>query len=143
MKTKTLIIFCVALLLGLLFALNRSFFKHDSSVEAAYDASVKNIGGMLSAIHSNLSAKNCGITNTEVSVSLNLTISFDEKKERRPFVLFDPWGNELLVSVLSNQYIKIVALRKNLWVPVDLNRRIRLSFFLLPTQRRTNKTGCA
>lgn len=109
MKTKILIIFCVSLLLGLLFALKRSISKHDSSVEAAYDAGVKNIGGMLSAIHSNLSAKNCVIPDTGASVSLNLAISFNEKEGREPFALSDPWGNELLISVLSNRYIKIVS----------------------------------
>ncbi len=78
-------------------------------MEAAYDASVKNIGGMLSAIHSNLSGKNCEIQNTEASVSLNLTISLNEKEDHEPFAFFDPWGNALLVSVLSNRYIKIVS----------------------------------
>jgi len=105
MKTKTQTIVCMVLLLGLLFALH----KHDSSVEAAYDASVKNIGGMLSAIHSGLSGENFEIPNTEASVSLNLTISFNEKEEQEPLELFDPWGSALSVSVLSNRYIKIVS----------------------------------
>jgi hypothetical protein len=78
-------------------------------VEAAYDASVKNIGGMLSAIHSNLSGKNCEIPNTESSVSLNLKVSFDEKEEQEPLAFFDPWGSALSVSILSNRYIKIVS----------------------------------